>query len=241
MIGSARVALIVVGLLLGPVLRAQIVRYAVPDGTDWRERCGFCAHPFGLALSPSGRCAGCRQRTGPPAGVVEFVVAVALAILVFRVHVPLLPLLALCWLVVVGIVLAFVDLAVSRLPNRLTAAAAAGVALLLGLAAVDEGHLARLGWALVCGLAAAACYLPLVFLAPAGMGMGDVKLAIGIGIALGWAGGTTTFLGVAAGFLVNGVVGVVLLTTGRASRGDQLPHGPAMLVGGLGILAVIGG
>jgi leader peptidase (prepilin peptidase)/N-methyltransferase len=177
-----------------------------------------------------------------PAWSVEVVVGLALVVLALRLHdAQLLPLLAVCWLVLIGTVLAFVDLAVHRLPNRLTGAAVAGVLALLGAAAVDQDRFGRLGWAVVCGISAAAGYLVMAFIYPAGLGMGDVKLAIALGMLLGWWGGTATLLGIAAGFFVNGVLGAVLLATGRVRRGDQLPHGPAMLLGALGTIAALGG
>ncbi|WP_240746897.1 prepilin peptidase [Cryptosporangium phraense] len=172
---------------------------------------------------------------GPRLGSVEALAAASLALvaLVLRGW----PLLAVGWLVLIGVALVFVDLAVQRLPNRLTAAAVVGVLVLLAAA----GDWRRLGWAVVCGLAACACYFVLAFASPAGLGMGDVKLAGSLGLTLGWWGGIVTMLGIAAGFFINGIVGVALLALRKVGRTDQLPHGPAMLLGALCAIVLFGG
>ncbi|MFI5958219.1 prepilin peptidase [Cryptosporangium sp. NPDC051539] len=175
---------------------------------------------------------------GPRPGAVEALAAGFLALVTWALSGGAIwPLLAVGWLVLLGVVLVFVDLAVQRLPNRVTGAAAAGVLVLLAAA----GDWRRLGWAVVCGLAACACYFVLAFAVPAGMGMGDVKLAASLGLALGWWGGTVTMLGIAAGFFVYGIAAVVLLARGKVGRSDQLPHGPAMLLGAVTVLVLFGG
>jgi leader peptidase (prepilin peptidase)/N-methyltransferase len=230
----------VLGALVGPVSRAQIFRHSVPSGQPWRSRCPACDAALvaggwrGLVavLPPTGRCPRCRERVGPAPGAVESVTAVVLAVLAWRVGAPL-PLLAMCWVAVLGVVLACVDVAVHRLPDRLTLSTFAGAVVLLGLAAAGDGDPARLGWALVNALGMAGCYLLLVLVHPAGMGLGDGKLALGLGVALGWYGWFATVVGAAAGFLLAGLVAAGLLMLARVGRKDQIPHGPFMLLGAL--------
>ncbi|MDD5131778.1 MAG: prepilin peptidase [bacterium] len=56
-----------------------------------------------------------------------------------------------------------------------------------------------------------------------GMGGGDIKLAAGLGTFLGWEN-TLMMLGIS--FLFGGVVGVVLLLSGKKKRKDPIPFGP---------------
>jgi len=226
------------GALLGPVLRARIFHHSVVPDAPWRRDCPHCGHALlalgwrGLAgtLPSSGRCPSCGARIGPPPFVVEAATAGLFALLAWRVDRPL-PLAAYCWLAAIGVALAFIDVAVHRLPDQLTAAALGGVVALLGIAAVVDRDPARLGWAVLGGLGMAAAYLVLALAYPAGMGLGDVKLALSLGTALGWTGWVATVFGTAAGFLSGGLFSLVLLVTGRANRKTEIPHGPFMLLG----------
>lgn len=226
----------VTGAALGPLLRAQIHHYAVPSEESWRRDCPQCGAALlpttWRALPPTGRCPRCRHRVGPAPGLVEGVTAATLAILAWRVTEPL-PLAALCWAAIFGVVLAFVDVSVHRLPDRLTLPAAGGAAVLLGLSAAIDGEPRRYLVALASALTLAAFYLVLALIAPAGMGLGDVKLALCVGLVAGWFGWPVTMLAAMAGFLLAGLYAVVLLVLGRVGRKDHIPHGPFMLVGAL--------
>jgi leader peptidase (prepilin peptidase)/N-methyltransferase len=204
----------VAGLLAGWPQRAAVARLAVPDARIWPE-----------ALVPGA------------------VTAVLLALLALRVPASGsgLVLAAACWLAVCAVPLAFTDLAVSRLPDPLTAAACAGVVILLlaaaftapGAPATDAhgaswGALAR---AVLGGLALAGCYLLLMIISPSGMSLGDVKLAVSLGTLLAWFGWRVLIAGGAAGFLLGGLGGVVLLASRRADRKQLIPFGPFMVAG----------
>ncbi|MEQ4300632.1 A24 family peptidase [Plantactinospora sp. B6F1] len=225
------------GILLGPLLRRQIFRYVLPGGRS----CPHCAallgvptrwNPLGVP-SPTGRCPRCREAVGPRTGLVEVVAAAVFAALAARTD-GVLPLLAYAWIAGFGIVLGFVDVAVRRLPDRLTLPAAAGLAGLLGAAALTSGQVGRYAVAAASALALAGAYLGLVLLSPGGLGPGDVKLAIGLGLATGWYGWSSTLYGALAGLLLASGYAAVLLRLRRIGRRDHLPHGPAMLTGALG-------
>lgn len=241
------VAAAIAGVLLGPLLRGQILYHTVPFGAAWRTECPHCTHRLvrpGIralltVLPPSGRCPACKSRIGPAPGAVEAVTALVLAVLAGRISAPL-PLLALCWVATIGITLAFIDISVHRLPDRLTLAAFAGAFGLLGVAAVTDGQLGKFRTALICALAVAGFYLVLVLISPAGMGLGDGKAAFSIGMATGWFGWSVAFLGTAAGFLFAGLYAAVLLVLRRASRKDHIPHGPFMFAGALTAVLLAG-
>lgn len=231
-----------VGALLGPALRAQIFHHAVPAGEPWRRACPHCGAALvrrgpASVLPLTGRCPSCAHRIGPRPGVVEVVAAATLGLLAWRVSAPL-PLLALSWVAVLGVILGFVDRAVHRLPDRLTLPAFAGAFVLLGLSAVVDGQVGRLGWAVACAVAVAALYLVLILISPSGMGLGDGKTALSVGLITGWFGWATAFVATAAGFVFAGIYAAGLLVTRRAGRKDHIPHGPFMLLGAVAALLV---
>jgi len=140
--------------------------------------------------------------------------------------------------VVLGVLatgMGYVDLRRHLLPDRLTVPALLAGGVLLGLAALapqsDPSTSYPRAWACAGGLLLAFFLLALIY--PAGLGLGDVKLAATLGLHLGWLGWSFPVVGTVAAFLVGGVVSLVLLLSGRANRRTAVPFGPSMLVGAL--------
>lgn len=130
-----------------------------------------------------------------------------------------------------SVVLSIVDLAEKRLPNTLVLGTAVAVtALLLIAAAARNDWDAALG-ALFGGAVLFGAYLVLALLSPRGIGMGDVKLAAVIGLALGYLGWSTWLVGLLGGFLVGSAVSLIALALGRVTLRGSLPFGPSMLAG----------
>ena len=120
--------------------------------------------------------------------------------------------------------LSAIDIRHRRLPNPLTLG---GAVVLPGVAAiVGRGLPALLG-----ALALAALYLLVHLMAPAAMGAGDVKLALGLGALTGAFGTDVWALAALAAPLLTALAGLA------RGRGGPLPHGPAMC---LASLAVVG-
>ncbi|WP_285558794.1 prepilin peptidase [Actinoplanes regularis] len=217
----------------------------MPTGQPWRTSCLRCAaplHPAGAGwwtLSPAGRCGRCRQRLGAPAGAVEVYTAAAVTVAVYS-SPEVLVAAAAVWWVLCAVPLTFVDMAVHRLPTSLTYAAAAGVFLLLGGAAAISGQWSPWVSALLSGALAALVFLGLAMVpAGRGIGLGDVKLVLGVAGLPGWWGWGTAFGTVFVAFLLLGVTGVVLLATGRATRQTQIPYGPQLIASTMGMLALL--
>ncbi|MGP3953768.1 prepilin peptidase [Streptomyces sp. 7N604] len=139
------------------------------------------------------------------------------------------------WLLLVPflLVLALVDRAVHRLPDVLTLTLPGAAAALLGAAAPLPGHAGSWAGALLGGLGLGGAYLVLFLIHPSGMGFGDVKLALTLGVALGWYGWPVLFAGAFASFLLGALYGAGLLLTRRAGRKAALPFGPFMISGAL--------
>jgi leader peptidase (prepilin peptidase)/N-methyltransferase len=230
-------ALALAGLLIGWGQRTIIFRLAVPAGEPPRRACPHCGHQIPPTWRlpwpvppPSGRCEACQARTGPPSLAIELTTALLLGGLAARIH-PGLVLAAAGWLAICTVPLAWIDAAVHRLPDVLTAPAYAGTAAFLLLAAATGGHWHNLVRAALGGLVLAAFYLVLALISPSGMGIGDVKLAASLGTLLAWFGWATLLAGAFAGFLLGGLYGAALLAARRAGRKQHIPFGPFMIVG----------
>lgn len=230
-------------LAITPVLRWAVATHSVPPGEPWRTACPGCRTPIGAAgpprtLSPLARCAACGTRIGAPPFAVEAVAVLALVATLSAGH-PWPVTVALVWWLGWMIPLVFVDVAVHRLPDRLTYPAAAGSWALLGLAALVTGEQAAWLRAIAAagGLALLFAATTLVFGAR-GFGLGDAKLALSIGAVLGWFGWPVVLLGMLVAFLGSGVTAVLLLVARRISWSQQLPFGPFLVLGAVvGVLA----
>lgn len=132
-----------------------------------------------------------------------------------------------------AVLLATVDRRVHRLPDPLTLPLAAAAVLLLGGAALLPGHAGSWTSGLLGGLVLGGFYLLLFLINPNGMGFGDVKLALALGVALGWYGWEVLFLGGFAGFLFGAAYGLGLVLLRRAGRKTGIPFGPFMIAGAL--------
>ncbi|MFB6705536.1 prepilin peptidase [Streptomyces sp. NPDC056333] len=143
------------------------------------------------------------------------------------------------WLLLapVAVLLATIDRRVHRLPDRLTLPLAGAAVVLLGGAALLPEHAGSWLSALLGGLALGGFYFLLFLINPNGMGFGDVKLALSLGVALGWYGWAVVFAGGFAGFVLGAVYGLGLVILRRAGRRTGIPFGPFMIAGALfGIL-----
>lgn len=228
---------ITLGLAFGSFLTVAIAR--VPAGESVirpRSRCPSCGTQIRSAdnipvvswLLLRGRCRACGARISPIYPLTELActglfVAAALTFEDGWIAALLAPFLALL------VAITVIDLRHRIIPNRLVYPAivvAAGYVVVARLAGnsvdlVDSG----IGF-----LAYGGGLLVIAFIAPRGMGMGDVKLAALVGLVLGVLG--IRYVGVAAGMgiLIGGVAAIVALLLG-ASRKSGLPYGPSIAVG----------
>lgn len=129
-----------------------------------------------------------------------------------------------------GAVLIVVDAEQHRLPDRLTGVAAVAGAALLTIAAATDGAWSRLGRVALAAAIVFAVFYAMALISPRGVGLGDVKLAALLAGYLAWFGWLTVLTGLAAGFLIAGVVSIGLLATQRATRATQIPLGPFLIV-----------
>ncbi|MEV0243038.1 A24 family peptidase [Streptomyces sp. NPDC050674] len=223
------------GAAAGALLPRAAYRFSAPSGEAWREECpGGHAVRGWLGRAACARCA--EPGYGPRAA--PLMIAGALVCAALAAATGTRPELGV-WLLLapVGVLLTVVDLRVRRLPDPLTLPFAAAALALLGLTALVPEHAGVWTTALLGSLALGAGYFVLFLINPAGMGFGDVKLALGTGAVLGWYGWPTVMLGTFAGFLLGALYGVALMIARRATRKTAIPFGPFLIAGAfLGLL-----
>ena len=232
-------ALFVFGLIVGSFL--NVVIWRVPRGENLNHpgshcpRCGHRIRPWDNVpviswLLLRGRCRDCQASISARYPLVELATAVAFAVtgLLIGLSVLLIPML---WFVAAAIALFMIDIDIRKLPNAIVLSSwlVVGLGLLVTAAALEEwGSLVRAGaGAMVMG----GCYFLIALLFPAGMGMGDVKLAVLLGMVLGWFGWPQVLVGFFAGFLLGAVWGLLLMAFRGAGRKTAIPFGPFMILG----------
>jgi leader peptidase (prepilin peptidase)/N-methyltransferase len=227
-----------IGLLVGSFL--NVVIYRVPRGESVvkpRSRCPSCETPIAPRdnvpvfswLLLRGRCRHCGAPITARYPLIEALTGAAFAMVVLLVGAEpelalYLPFTAL--LIAVGAI----DLELRIIPNRLLAPAALWA--VAGWAIVD---LAFLPEALAAGVGAFAFLLAAALIHPAGMGMGDVKLAGVMGLYLGLSAIPALLMA----FLLGAVVGIALIARhGAEARKRGVPFGPFLALGSfVGVLA----
>ncbi|KOU24109.1 peptidase A24 [Streptomyces sp. WM6372] len=232
-------AAVAYGVAAGLLLPRAAYRLSVEPDAAWRDRCpeghpipGWLGLPRCRDAAPSRPSARPRHTYGMGLGWAVGTAAVgcgglAWAIggrpegVVFVAAVPVL------------LLLGIVDLTVQRLPDVLTLPLAGALAAGLGGAALVPGAAGSWTGALAGGSALAGAYLLLFLLNPAGLGFGDVKLALALGVTLGWYGWGVWAAGAFLGFLYGALYGLTLVLRGRAGRRTGFPFGPFMAAGAL--------
>ncbi|MEZ0107265.1 leader peptidase (prepilin peptidase)/N-methyltransferase [Catenulispora sp. EB89] len=232
------VATALVGALSGPALARSAYQMSVDAGSPARQRCAHCGQrlPAGAFRFPlwTGRCGLCGDRLGPRVWAVALAAAVGGFAVGHRLgnDPAVLTFLAFA----LGcVLLAFVDLAVRRLPDQLTAPLAVLGVVGLGTANYLNRDMTPLLRGLIGAALAGGLFLALAWARPdgEGMGLGDAKLAAVLGLFLGYLGWSDLVLGFFAGTFAAAVFAVVMLRTGRMDRKSALTYGPFLLLGAL--------
>ena len=239
----------VAGLAFGSF--ANVVIHRVPRGESVvrpASRCPACGRPVAWRdnlpvlgwLLLRGRCRACGAPISWTYPVVELAMGILWALIALRLAAA-----GLGWavpaylaLAFICVVLAVIDARTRLLPNRITYPAFPVMLGLLLLASVGLGDLGRLARGLLAAVAVGAFFLALALISPRGMGLGDVKLAPTLGLALGWLSGGAVAFGVFAGFLLGGLAGLDAIAVAGLTRKSLLPFGPWLVTGALlGVLA----
>ncbi len=225
----------VLGLVVGSFL--NVVAARVPVGASVvspRSACPRCGHeirnrdnvPVLSWVLLRGRCRDCAEPISARYPAIELATGVLFAATALRFGLSAeLP--AFLLLAAVSVVLAVIDLDTMRLPDAIVLPTYP-VAFGLGLLTVTDGGWGPMVRAVIGGLVLMLAYGALWFFTNA-MGFGDVKLAGLLGGYAAWLGWGSLVIAGFGAFVLGGVVGLVLMATGRAKRRSAIPFGPFML------------
>ena len=238
---------VLVGLVLGSFANVPIHRW--PRGgtvaAPRRSACPACEAPIRPRdnvpvvswLLLRGRCRDCGGRIAGRYPLVEAVTGVLFGGVVWQWGLDALvpALLAFTWSLVVATA---IDLEHRIIPNRLTLRLPLVLLPLLIAAAAVEGAWTDLRRALIAGVALPGGMFLLselfrVVRGQVGIGMGDVKLAVSIGLVVGYLGGLELVVFAYAAILSAVVIAVGLLAAGRARLASRIPFGPYLALGSL--------
>jgi leader peptidase (prepilin peptidase)/N-methyltransferase len=222
------------GLVVGSFL--NVVAWRLPRRESLvrpRSKCPSCGAqvsaydnvPVVSWLLLRGRCRRCGEPISARYPVVEAVTAalyVAVVLAAGSAREAVLGLLLVTFLVPITLI----DLDHRRIPNALTAPAAALA--IAAVAIVDPSYLPEV---LIAGAAAGGFFLLAALAYPRGMGMGDVKLAGVLGLYLGRAVAPAIFIALIAGVLVGAAI--VARKGATEGRKTAVPFGPFLALGGL--------
>lgn len=218
------------GLLLGSFANVCIWRLPREESISWPpSHCIHCQQalkPWHLVpvlswLFLRGRCAMCAGKIAWRYPVVELSTAILFALVGWHWQGSLQSVSYLI-LVFVLVVAVGTDLSHREIPDQISLG---GSAVLLLLALIAQNWPALIGGLLLFGI------LYLIALASrGGMGGGDIKLSLAIGLALGWRLGLVAIF---LAFLIGGVMAISLLLFKPVTRKVQVPFGPFLAFGAL--------
>ena len=226
------------GLLFGSFVTVLVHRLPRKESVVGpRSQCPHCGIliravdnvPLVSYLLLRGRCRNCGERISPEYPITEVATALLFAGAAWAIR-PLYAAAIVAPFLGVMLAVALIDVRWRIVPNRLTYPA-----LLVFLVVIVAGHIAGEGVDAVRGLLGLALYAgPLFVLAlalPAGMGMGDVKLAALIGLVLGSLGLAYVAVAAFAGVIGGGVGAVLAMAAMGYGRQQHIPFGPFLAAG----------
>ncbi|MFJ4261137.1 prepilin peptidase [Paenarthrobacter nicotinovorans] len=142
-------------------------------------------------------------------------------------------------LALLGVQLSRIDFTLHLLPNPLVLALLIGALGLLAASSMLEPGWTDLLRALIGGFILFTGYLILGLISPSALGMGDVKLAAPLGMYLGYLGWQQVLFGGLLGFVVGGVLTVLMLRLRSAEKPAETAHGPAMVLAAFGVILAL--
>ncbi len=212
----------------------------VLGGNSRCSSCGTPVRPYDNIpivswLILRGKCRGCGERIPAFHPIVELLCPLLFLGAMWAIGFDLRVIPAL-WLIPVGVAVSVIDLRTLIVPTRIVWPATAVSVVAIVAVSLIEGEPSWMLNALI-GLACFAGPLFLIwFVVPKGMGFGDVRLAVLLGLNLGFYAGsrpmaavTLSLLCLVLASLLGVIIGVVAL--GARGRKAQVPFGPSLVIG----------
>jgi leader peptidase (prepilin peptidase)/N-methyltransferase len=129
-----------------------------------------------------------------------------------------------------------IDITTHRLARSVTMRAAFIGGPLLSIAAIVNNHPGKIGVMALSFTATLLTFMALSLASKRGIGAGDVRLAAALAMFLGCLGATYVFQGLALGFMLGGVVALLLLITRKATRNTRIAFGPYICIGAMTVV-----
>ena len=142
----------------------------------------------------------------------------------------MLELLPLVVLLLFGLWLSIIDIRSHRLPNKVVAAMTLVSISIQALIALTQSQLDRLIAALTTALVTTLVYFLLYVCSRGSMGMGDVKFAFPLGLAIGWYNPEQWLPAIFITFCLAGLVALTGIALKRTSWKSALALGPYMFI-----------
>jgi leader peptidase (prepilin peptidase) / N-methyltransferase len=227
------------GLVIGSFL--NVVIYRVPRNESVvspRSRCPSCGTlikgydnvPVISWLLLRGRCRTCRTSISPRYLFIETDCGVLFAGLAARLgynwELP-------AFLVLFAglLALASIDLERLTLPKIIVYPTLGLESALLVVAAAATDEWGKLVVAIICSAAWFALFFFMNLASPKILGFGDVRLALLLGLGLGWFGWRYAVLGFFAANFIGAVIGVALIGMKKMARSQPIPYGVFLALG----------
>jgi leader peptidase (prepilin peptidase)/N-methyltransferase len=253
-LGLVSALLFVAGAAVGSFLNVVIYRSLDDEPTSkkesWvtgRSRCDECGHqiawydniPLFSYLILRGKCRNCKSRISLAHPVIELLTGVLFvwwywggAFFFQLTKTPFQVLQPLFWLCVgmVLIMILLADFLYYIIPDTMVAILTIlTVVYRVALVSYGEMRFIDLAWAIGATVVFAS-FFALLWLGTRGkgMGLGDAKLMIPLGLLLGWP---AILVGVFLAFLSGAATGVVLVILGKRKLGQIIPFGPFLILG----------
>jgi leader peptidase (prepilin peptidase) / N-methyltransferase len=244
---TLRIAMFAVGMVVGSFANVPIHRW--PRGgtvtEPKRSVCPACGTlvaardnvPVVSWLLLGRKCRSCGEPIAARYAIVELTTGILFGAVAWVWGLdPLLPaLLVFTWSLIVATA---IDLEHRIIPNRLTYRLPFVLLPLLVFAAWMDGAWTDLRGGVIAGLAIPLAMFLLseafrLLRGQSGMGMGDVKLAVSIGLVVGYLGGLELVVFAYGSIIAAVVVAFALILTGRAKLASRIPFGPYLAVGAM--------
>ena len=136
------------------------------------------------------------------------------------------------------IALSAIDFDTKTLPTRLVYFTAIVGGLLFGVASIADNDPSQLVHAAISAAIVAILFFITWFIAPNGMGFGDVRFVGTLAMFLGWLGFGYVFIGITLAFVSGAAVGIAMMIIGRAGRKSAIPFGPFLAFGAVTAILV---
>ncbi len=225
----------VLGLVVGSFLNVLIDRIPRGENVVWLpSHCDFCKKPlrwFELFpvlsfLIQGGRCRHCKKRLSIQYLFIELLTAGGfVALLPYAAETPFYYVVTLI-IFSVAVVIFFIDLKHQIIPDSVLYIVLVTLFILgIPLPAVERWQHVLSG-----SLSGLMFFLLWVGTKGRGLGLGDVKLVILLGLLLGYP---LTVVALYVAFLTGATTGVILIITNRAKMGSRIAFGPFLILGGI--------